>query len=61
MWLSPAALTAALRAGSPDLAERKGEYVEDYVARTVGKVLALPEVVAARAGVRARDDGRDDR
>jgi len=56
-----AALTAALRASSPALAERKGGHVEDYVARTVGKVLALPEVVAARQGVRAQDDDRDDR
>jgi len=54
-------LTAALRAGSPALAERKGGHVEDYAARTVGKVLALPEVVAARQGVRGRDDDRDDR
>jgi len=56
-----AALTAALQAGSPDLTERKGGHVEDYVARTVGKVLALPEVVAARQGMRARDDDRSDR
>jgi len=56
-----AALVAALRVGSPDLTERKGAHVEDYVARTVGKVLALPEVVAARAGARGRDDDRDDR
>jgi len=54
-------LMAALRAGSPGLAERKGGHAEDYAARTVGKVLALPEVVTARAGARARDDGRDDR
>jgi len=56
-----AALTAALRVGSPHLTERKGNHGEDYAARTVTKVLALPEVVAARVGVRARDDDRDDR
>jgi len=55
------ALTAALRMGSPDLTKRKGRHVEDYVARTVGKVLALPEVIAARREQRGRDDGRDDR
>jgi len=54
-------LMAALRAGSPRLEERKGGYGEDYAARTVTKVLALPEVVTARAGARARDDDRDDR
>jgi len=53
-------LTAALRAGSPNLDERKGGHVEDYTARTVGKVLALPEVVVAREGARGCDDGRDD-
>jgi len=56
-----AALTAALRAGSPNLDERKGNHVEDYAARTVGKILALLEVVAARREQRGRDDGRDDR
>ena len=56
-----AALTAALRAGSPNLDERKGNLVEDYAARTVGKILALLEVVAARREQRGRDDGRDDR
>ena len=56
-----AALTAALRVGSPHLTERKGNHGEDYAARTVTKVLTLPEVVAARQGVRARDDDRDDR
>ncbi len=54
-------LMAALRAGSPRLEERKGGHIEDYAARTVGKVLALPEVVTTRAGAQARDDDRDDR
>jgi len=45
-------LTAALRTGG---------HMEDYAARTVGKVLMLPEVVAARQAVRMRDDDRDDR
>ncbi len=55
------ALTEAMRAGSPRLAERKGTQVEDYLARTVGKVLATPDVRAARRETRARDDGRGDR
>ena len=55
------ALTEAMRAGSPRLAERKGTQVEDYLARTVGKVLATPDVMAARRETRARDDGRGDR
>jgi len=45
---------AAMRAGSPGQGA-------DYVARTVGTVLALPEVVATRQEQRGRDDGRDDR
>jgi len=51
------ALTDAMQAGSPQLTERKGDHMEDYVAWTVGK----PEVVAARRDTRERDDGRDDR
>lgn len=56
-----AALTVALRVGSPNLHERKGGHGEDYAARTVTKVLALPEVIAVRQGVRVRDNDRDDR
>ncbi len=55
------ALREAMRAGSPQLTERKGAQVEDYLARTVGKALATPEVVAARQGERERDVGREDR
>ena len=55
------ALTDAMRAGSPQLTERRGAQVEDYLARTVGKALSTPDVVAARRATRARDDGRDDR
>lgn len=55
------ALMEAMRAGSPRLAERKGGHVEDYLARTVRKVLATPDVMAARRETRERDDGRGDR
>jgi len=54
-------LMAAMRAGSPGLAERTAGQGADYLARTVGTALATPDVVAARRETRARDDGRDDR
>jgi len=54
-------LMAAMRAGSLGLAERTAGQGADYVARTVGAVLATPDTIAARRETRARDDGRDDR
>lgn len=41
-------LEEAIRTGSPDLAERKAGHVDDYIRRTVHKILQDPEVIAAR-------------
>lgn len=41
-------LSAALREGSPNLAERKRGHVDDYVARTVQGIAQDPEVTEAR-------------
>jgi hypothetical protein len=46
---SDPAIRHALRHTSPDLETRKAGHVEDYVRRTVDKVMAEPEVTAARS------------
>ncbi len=50
-------LRDAIREGSPRLLERKGRHVEDYLERTVTKVLQQPDVVAARHGCVPRAPG----
>jgi len=51
----------ALTQGSPDLPERKGRHVDDYVERTVRNVLADPQVAAVRARRGHEAPGRDER
>jgi len=51
----------ALTQGSPDLPERKGRHVDDYVERTVRNVLADPQVAAVRARRGQEAPGRDER
>jgi len=51
----------ALKQGSPDLPERKGRHVDDYVERTVRNVLADPQVATVRARRGQEAPGRDER
>jgi hypothetical protein len=46
---SDGAIRYALRHTSPDLETRKAGHVDDYVQRTVDKVMSHPEVVAVRS------------
>lgn len=46
--ISVEAITYGLRYGSPDLENRKKGHVEDYVNRTIDKMLEEPDVIEAR-------------
>jgi hypothetical protein len=51
-------LEQALRDGSPQLGERKAGHVDDYVMRTVQKVMRNPDVIDARQRLMPGDSQR---
>lgn len=52
-------IAEAMRKASPELASRKGRYLDDYCERTVAKVMALPQIQEARNDLsRKRSRGR---
>lgn len=54
-------IVQAMRKASPELASRKGRYLDDYCERTVAKVMELPQVKQAREQLthkRTRGRGR---